>query len=298
MNQTTNMIGSGFRFTECPRWHRGELYFVDMYDRRVCRIDRGGTVHTVVEIDFPAGLGWLPGGDMLVVAAHECKIYRYDGRNLHLAADLTGRGLAILNDMIVTPAGDLYVGALATGFERGELAPVAVFHVGIEGSVTKATPELYGANGMVMTPDGKTLVVAESFASRLTAFDIASDGTLSNGRTWASFNDKVATSIADVLASDAIIPDGIAIDAEAAIWMADARGGGAMRVAEGGEVLERRTFGTDTAIATALGGDDLKILYVMVGPPFARAVELLASTERRYSVYACPVSVAGFDLPA
>lgn len=286
-----SMIADGLRFAECPRWHEGELYFVDMYDSRVCRIGRDGRIEVVLEIEHPAGIGWLPDGDMLVVAAHECKIYRSRLGALEEVADLSAHGLAMLNDLIVRPEGDAYVGGLDAAFSSGQLPPTAIFHIRADGSVVVAADMLFGPNGMVITPDGKTLIVAESFASRLTAFDIDSDGSLSRRRKWASFADVQLDSVDAVLSSDAPLPDGIALDAEGAIWMADARGGGAVRVAEGGRILESRQFGDSTAVAVALGGDDKRTLFAMVAPPFERMASIFESEDRFSSIYSCPVSV-------
>jgi sugar lactone lactonase YvrE len=296
MPEECQVVASGFRFNECPRWHDGVLYLVDMYDRRVCRIDGDGQVHTVVELEHPGGLGWLPHGDLLVVASHDCKVLRYDGYRLHEHADLNGRGLVMVNDMVVSKSGSAYAGGLGTGFAEGLLPPIPIFHIGADGTVDVAAEGLYGPNGMVITPDGKTLIVAESFASRLTAFDVAGDGSLSNRRIWASFGENEITSVAALLEKDFVIPDGIALDADGAVWVADARGGGASRVAEGGKILDQRSFGSDTAVAVALGGQDGRTLYAMVGPPFHKMADIFSSTDRFYSVRACPVDVAGVEL--
>ncbi len=183
---------------------------------------------------------------------------------------------------------------LAAGFERGELPPVPILHLSVDGAVSEAASDrLFGPNGMAILPDGRTLVVAESFASRLTAFEIGPRGKLHNKRTWASFGEQIHTTVSSALMSVEPVPDGIAADAEGAVWIADARGGGALRIAEGGKVLNRITFGSETAIAVALGGPEGMTLYAMVGPPFAKMAGVFASTDRLYSVYACPVSVPG-----
>ncbi|API58635.1 hypothetical protein BSL82_04340 [Tardibacter chloracetimidivorans] len=296
MAEECKIVASGFRFNECPRWHDGALYLVDMYDRRVCRMDSDGQVNTVVELEHPGGLGWLPDGNLLVVASHDCKVLRYDGHGLHEHADLTGQGLVMVNDMVVGKSGNAYAGGLGAGFADGLLPPIPIFHITADGKVRPVAEGLYGPNGMVITPDGKTLIVAESFASRLTAFDIAGDGSLSNRRTWASLGGGEISSVEALLEKDFVIPDGIALDAEGAVWVADARGGGALRVAEGGQILERRSFGSDTAVAVALGGQDGRTLYAMAGPPFHKMAEIFGSTDRLYSIRTCAVDVAGVEV--
>lgn len=292
MLEDCQVIASNFRFTECPRWHDETLFFVDMHDRRVCRLAADGSVETVVEVEHPGGIGWLPDGHLLVAACYDRQILRFDGAQLHVHADLTGQKISIVNDMVVGKSGCAFIGSLGEGFADGLLPPVPIFRVTSDGAVHVAADGLYGPNGMALTPDGKTLIVAESFASRLTAFDIDAEGELSNRRTWAALGEGVAISVSAVLQTDEVIPDGIALGAEGTVWVADARGGGALRVAEGGRIIERRTFGSETAIAVALGPGDAT-LYAMVGPPFREMAGIFATEERRYSIWACRLDAGG-----
>ncbi|HTO51820.1 MAG TPA: SMP-30/gluconolactonase/LRE family protein [Myxococcota bacterium] len=249
MTDTTTIL-DGLCFPEGPRWHDGRFWFSDMHAKRVIRLGADGRAETVVEVpERPSGLGWLPDGRLLVVSMHDRRLLRLDPGGLARVADLGHIAAFHTNDMVVDRQGRAYVGNF--GFDLVGGAPqqtTSLARVDPDGSVHVAATELMFPNGMVITPDERTLVVGESFAARLTAFDVARDGALSNRRVFAALEGGA-------------IPDGIALDAEGAIWVASPTTGECLRVHEGGRV-SRRVRGAALAYACALGGTDRRTLYV------------------------------------
>ena len=249
MTDTTTIL-DGLCFPEGPRWHDGRFWFSDMHAKRVIRLGADGRAETVVEVpERPSGLGWLPDGRLLVVSMHDRRLLRLDPGGLARVADLGHIAAFHTNDMVVDRHGRAYVGNF--GFDLVGGAPqqtTSLARVDPDGSVHVAATELMFPNGMVITPDERTLVVGESFAARLTAFDVARDGALSNRRVFAALEGGA-------------IPDGIALDAEGAIWVASPTTGECLRVHEGGRV-SRRVRGAALAYACALGGTDRRTLYV------------------------------------
>jgi sugar lactone lactonase YvrE len=240
---------SGLDFGEGPRWHDGRLWFSDFHQHSVSSVAADGVRHIELEIDdFPSGLGWLPDGRLLVVAMQSRRVLRVepDG-TVVIHADLSDVAADRCNDMVVAADGTAYVGNF--GFELGTpMRPAALARVRPDGSVDVVADGLEFPNGSVITPDGTTLIVGETFARRATAFTIAADGTLHDRRVWAELGD--------------VLPDGCTLDAEGAIWFADARGTTVVRVREGGEVTDRVEVGQH-AYACMLGGDDGRTLFVV-----------------------------------
>jgi sugar lactone lactonase YvrE len=268
---------SGAAFVESPRWHAGALWFSDFHMRRVHRATPDGHVHTACELDdAPSGLGWLPDGRLLVVGMHSRQLLRLEGDTFVVAADLAPHVPAPCNDMLVDPRGRAYVGNF--GFDlpaRAPFAPTVLLLVTPQGEVRVAAEDMHFPNGTVLTPDGRTLVVAESYGQRLTAFDVADDGSLSGRRVWAQFGGRVG-------------PDGICLDAEGAIWIASPVSREVLRVREGGAVTHRIPT-VDQAIACMLGGPDRRTLYVatgrvMVTPEQSRAARTGAIHQVRVEV--------------
>ncbi|MEU4834812.1 SMP-30/gluconolactonase/LRE family protein [Streptosporangium sp. NPDC023615] len=263
----------GGAFLECPRWHDGRLWVSDFWRERVLAIAPDGTTEVVAEVPaWPGGLGWHPDGTPLVVSMQDNRVVRVRDGGLAPHADLSEHSSGSGNDMVVDAAGGAYVGTV--DFAGMATMPATnLLRVDPDGSVRVAAKDLAFPNGMVITPDGTTLVVAESWAARLTAFDIGPDGSLSGRREWAPF---------------AGAPDGLALDAEGAIWVADASGNRAVRVREGGEVLEEIGTGDFGVFACALGGDDGRTLFLCASPTFDRD-EAVASPRSR--VLTCRVDV-------
>ena len=249
-------MGSGFEvicrdlaFPESPRWHAGELFLSEKRAGRVLAIDSDGSSRTVAEIEGePGGLGWTPEGDLLVVAMARRCVVRIDGDGQqHLFADLSSITTCKCNDMIVDARGNAYVGDF--GYDLLSGAPPAPGVLALsrpDGSATVVATDIHFPNGCAITPDGE-LIVAESAANRLTAFRIEDDGSLTGRRTFADL--------------EGAVPDGICLDAEGAVWIADPLHNAVLRVADGGEVLDRLAT-SQGAFACELGGDDGHTLFV------------------------------------
>ncbi|MBX3659352.1 MAG: SMP-30/gluconolactonase/LRE family protein [Ramlibacter sp.] len=245
---------SGLAFPESPRWRDGALWFSDFYARRVCRATLDGQVQTVAEVPGqPSGLGWDAAGRLLVVSMLDRRLLRLDADGLREVADLSALAPAPCNDMVVDGQGRAYIGNF--GFDLTARAPFAatvLVCVWPDGRARAVAQDMHFPNGAVVTPDGRTLIVAESYGQRLTAFDIAPDGTLQGRRVWAALQGK------------GVGPDGICLDAEGAIWMASPVSRELLRVREGGEVTHRIPT-PDQALACALGGPDGRTLFVATG---------------------------------
>jgi sugar lactone lactonase YvrE len=263
----------GFSFLECPRWHDGRLYLSDFYTYRVLTIDGSGKAETVVEVpNQPSGLGWLPDGRMIIVSMRDHRLLRLepDGK-LVQHADLTRLAPGHLNDMVVDARGRAYVGNFGFDLMAGEsLRSTVLIRVDPDGSATIAAEDLMFPNGSVVL-DG-TLVVAESFGQRLSAFDIAPDGSLSVRRDWVKFGDPPTSRDATTVFEEiTIAPDGIGADAEGAIWVADALGRRVVRAKQGEGIVEEISTGEQGAFACMLGGDDGRTLFICAAPGFAEA---------------------------
>ena len=264
------MVLDGLAFPEGPRWRDGRLWFSDMHDHRVVALD---PVETMFQHSGPvSGLGWDPEGRLLVVSMHDRVLLR-DGEPY---ADLSAFEPEQSNDMVVDAVGRAYVGGF--GFAMGTDAPrgTHLVLVDTDGSVRSAADDLLFPNGAVITDDGGTLVVGETFGQRMTAFDVAPDGSLSNRREWAALDGS---------------PDGCCLDAEGCIWVADPLHRRVLRVREGGEVLETVSTGDRMAIACMLGGTTLYVLT-------AEGLDADESRTRRWGrIEVVDVGVAGAGLP-
>jgi len=244
------IVAEGLSFAEGPRWHNGKFYFSDFYRQVVNAIGDDGALEVVAEVPTqPSGLGWLPDDRLLIVSMLDRRLLRQepDG-TLVEHADLNAIATWHCNDMVVDAVGRAYVGNF--GFDTHgsvESRPADLARVDPDGTVTRAATGLQFPNGTVITPDGKTMVIGETRGMCLTAFDVDDDGELSNRRIWANI--------------DPHFPDGICLDAEGAIWVADPRGNCVIRVREGGEITHTIDTGRG-AFACMLGGDDGRTLYV------------------------------------
>jgi sugar lactone lactonase YvrE len=290
MTTATNLI-DGLYFGEGPRWHGGRLWFSDFYDHAVKSVGEAGDLRTELTIDDqPSGLGWLPDGRLLVVAMHRRQLLRVDHDGVKLHADLSGIAAYHTNDMVVDAGGRAYVGnfgfaldeALKTRGVEGVLAdhPTArLACVGPDGRVREAAPDLHFPNGVVITPDGRTLILAETLALRLTAFDIDADGGLSNRRVWATLGMRA--------------PDGICLDANCNVWVANAIAPECVLVAPGGAIID--TVVTDQpCFACMLGGSDRRTLYMMTAPS---SVAEVVSKSRQGRIAFARVETPGAGRP-
>lgn len=252
MDEWTQLV-DGVNFGEGPRWHENELWYSDFYQHRVYRVSASGQRSTVVEIDDrPSGLGWMPNGDLLMVAMASKRLLRYDGNSVTTHAELAEFAPAKCNDMVVDAAGNAYVGHFGFDLEnRADFEPASILLVRPEGTVEVAADQMAFPNGSVITPDGSTLIVGQSFGGDYVAFDIAADATLTNRRTWAEIPGTA--------------PDGCTLDDAGGIWFSDARGSQVVRVLEGGEVTHRVPTPQPT-FACTLGGDDGRTLFALCAP--------------------------------
>jgi sugar lactone lactonase YvrE len=284
-------VATGVYFGEGPRWHEGRLWFSDFHAHAVKSMDAAGTVRTELEIDDqPSGLGWLPDGRLLVVSMRNRRVLRVDAEGVAVHADIAGVATFLANDMVVDARGRAYVGNFgfdldaelhARGVE-GVLAqhPTATLaRVDPDGSVHVAAADMHFPNGSVLTPDGRTLIVAETLALRLTAFDVAADGTLSNRRVWAPVGMRA--------------PDGICLDADGRVWVANAIAPECVLVVEGGEIVGRVET-EQPCFACMLGGDDRCTLYAMTAPTSVAAVVATAPQGR---IVSARVSTPGAGRP-
>jgi sugar lactone lactonase YvrE len=269
----------GRAFLEGPRWHDGALYVSDMHGHEVLRVTMDGAVEVLASLDgAPSGLGWLPDGPMLIVSMDDRKVLRRgpDG-TLHEHADASSVAPHEINDMVVDAYGHAFVSQFGYDHHGGaKIQPAPVLRVDPDGGVHDVTQGLRMANGMVITADGATLVVAESAGRRLLGFDLAADGALSNQRVWA-----------DLPEGD--YPDGICIDAEDGVWIAGPASDRFVRVLEGGEVTDVVPVPDRHAIACAIGGVDGKTLFCCTSPTHGQPEQSRA--ERGAKVETITVSV-------
>jgi sugar lactone lactonase YvrE len=238
---------------ESPRWHDGRLWFANWGAQEIVAVDGNGNHEVMVRVPttIPFSIDWLPDGRLLIVSGPEAKLLRQEGDgSLVTHADLSGlaRGW---NEIVVDGRGYIYVNGSDYRFGPGEpFVPGVVALVTPDGTVSQVADDIHFPNGMVVTPDNRTLIVTESFAARLTAFDIAADGTLTNRRVWAELGQG---------------GDGMCLDAEGCIWTPAFKEGrpGCVRVREGGEVLRRIEL-DEFCFASMLGGDDGQTLFLLV----------------------------------
>jgi len=288
---------SGLSFTECPRWHDGRLYFSDFYTQRVMAVALDGTAETIAEVPGqPSGLGFLPDGRMLIVSMRDRKILRRElDSSLVEHADLSSLAPWHLNDMVVDRQGRAWVGNFGFDLMGGaKVTTTNLISVDPDGCARVVAVGLGFPNGMVLTPDGSTLIVAETMMNRLSAFDVACD-VLGERRTWAAFGDlPESDESAERISQADVAPDGICLDAEGAIWVADAKEGRLIRVAEGGDILEELKTDGMGVFACMLGGDDGRTLFACVAPTFDEAE---ASRKHRAAIWMTHVDVPGAGLP-
>ena len=244
---------TGLKFTESPRWHDGKLWFLDIHDKRIKTVDLTGSVATVLELPFiPNGFGLTPEGTVVVGDAFQRRIHRGAGAALQQVADISDFTEFCLSDGIVDAEGRLYVGDIGYNFLDPMAKPVetcVIVLVGSDGRASVVADKLSFPNGMVITPDGRTLIVGETLGHRLTAFEIREDGSLGNRRVWAQLPSSVG-------------PDGICLDAQGAVWCANPGGeDSVVRVRDGGEITDRIKVDTH-AYAVMLGGPERRHLFI------------------------------------
>lgn len=295
MTNTTVLV-SGYHFTESPRWREERLWFSDFYGHAVHSVSMEGDDRVEVSLpDQPSGLGWLPDGRLLMVSMTQRKVVRREPDGALVDhADLSMVATYWCNDMFVDGQGRAYVGHFGFDLDgyidrHGEAAVLAdpgpptahVMLVRPDGAVEVAASDMRFPNGTVLSTDGRTLIVAETVGLRLTAFDVDDDGRLSNRRVWADLSQHL------------VPPDGICLDAEGAVWVANALGPTCVRVLEGGEITDRVEF-SQNVFACALGGPTGTTLFACTSPD-SNATR--CGAQARAGVEFAQVTVARSDQP-
>jgi sugar lactone lactonase YvrE len=269
---------TGLGFGESPRWHQDRLWFANWGSQQIVAVDGSGNSEVIVRVPttIPYGFDWLPDGSLLIVSGPEGLVLRMQpdrssqSRSLVTHADLNGISSGGWNEIVVDGRGNAYVNGGGIALVRSD------------GTVRQVADSFAFPNGMAVTPDNSTLIIAESHGKRLTAFEIERDGNLKNRRVWADLGDGV--------------PDGICVDAENAVWYADVPNRRCVRVREGGEVLQ--TIQLDRGcFACMLGAADRKTLFMVAAEwlGFAKIAEALAAQTGQ--VLTANVSVPGAGWP-
>ena len=239
---------TGLAFGESPRWHEGRLWFSNWVAQEIVAVDLDGRSQVVLRVPydtFPFSIAWLPDGRLLIVSRSDRPLLRREpGGALVAHTDLGRLAARGWNEIVVDGRGNVYI----NGLSGEESAQGIVALVASDGSVRQVAEGLAFPNGMAVTPDNSTLIVAESFGKKLTAFDISADGSLSGRRVWADLGDGV--------------PDGVCLDAEGALWYGDVPNKRCVRVREGGQVLQSITLDRG-CFACALGGADRRTLFML-----------------------------------
>jgi sugar lactone lactonase YvrE len=263
---------TGLAFGESPRWYNGRLWFSDFGAQEVVAVDLEGKKEVIAYVPgAPMGLGFLPDGRLLIVSMRDGLLLRREHNwKLVVHADLSKLSPYPWSDLVVDGQGNAYIGNLGFNFPEGEFAPGILALVTPDGSVQQVADGCTFANGMVVTPDNSTLILAETYGHMLTAFDIDATGHLANRRVWADLSGGY--------------PDGICLDAENAVWYADVPARQCVRVRKGGEIVQ--TIDLDRGcFACMLGGVDRRTLFLMTaeypptswGPEAARTGQVLTT---------------------
>ena len=267
----TRIVADGLIFPEAPRWRDERLFFSDFHARRIAAFSPATeTVETVAQLDdAPSGLGWQPDGVLHFVAMSGMTLNAIEADGISVHADLSSIARGRANDMVMTSYGSAYIGNFGFDMLAGaapETTSLAL--VTPDGGVRAVGADLLFPNGLVLIDDERTLVVAETYANRLSAFDVTDDGSLANRRVFAQFDPDVA-------------PDGICADEDGAVWVATARSNRCVLVREGGEIVaETRVSEGNLAYACMLGGETGCDLFVCTAPSF-RAAETVAAQRGR-----------------
>lgn len=276
------VFAEDFVFLEGPRWRFGKLWVADVNGKKVYTLTEQGERAVCVEVPTrPSGIGFLPDGTPLVVSMKDRTLQRIENGRLVQHASVAHLVEGEINDMVVDGRGNAYVGSMGYDlFAGATFKPGNLVLVTPEGEARVVAEELHFPNGPVVTPDNRTLVVAESWGKRLTAFRIEADGSLSGRRTFADLGNYT--------------PDGITLDAEGAIWVAAFANNAFVRVRDGGEIAEVISSGARRAVACTLGGADLRTLYCLT---FAGEMKDIGKGLRAARIETARVAVPGAGSP-
>jgi sugar lactone lactonase YvrE len=272
----------GLVFPEGLRWHDGALFFSDMHDCIVWRLDDGDQSTRVLDLKTqPSGLGWSPDGTLHVVSMFDRRLLALTADGARTVADLSSVCRHVINDMVVDTAGRAYIGTFGCDLNAGEPpCPTLLYCVHPGGEVVVAATDLFFPNGAVITPDGKTMIISETFGHALTAFDIDGDGSLTGRREFARF--------------DATAPDGLCLDEEGAVWVASPGVQELIRVVDGGRVTDRIPLPGRDAFSCILGGSDRRDLYIGTAREY---IPERTRAQRAGRIEVTRVSVPGAGLP-
>jgi sugar lactone lactonase YvrE len=279
---TPKVLAEGIVFGEGPRWHDGKLWFSDMHGKKVMTVTTDGKLEKVVDVEQrPSGLGWTADGRLLVVSMEDRKLKRLDANGLQVHTDLAPLVGGEPNDMVVDPDGRAFVGNFGFDLLGGAAQKTAnIVCVDPDGKARVVADELAFPNGSVITPDRKTLIVAETFAGVLTSFNLKPDGSLGGRRFFAHLGDRQ--------------PDGICLDAEGCVWVSCFGQDEFIRVHEGGDIAERVAVPGKRAVACMLGGEDRKTLFLLTAET---TLEELAQGKSKGRIETVRVDVPGAGYP-
>lgn len=282
---SANIITEGLAFGESPRWHDGRLWLCNWGTGEIVALDENGRSEVMLTVPavLPYSIDWLPDGRLLVVSGREGLLLRQEaGGTLVTHADLRHLSKNPWNEIVVDGRGNIYVNGGGPAPAPGEhFAPGTIVLITPDGTMRQVAEDIAFANGMAVTPDNRTLIIAESHARRLTAFDIGEDGSLSKRRVWADLGNDC--------------PDGICIDAEGCVWYADVPNRHCVRVREGGEKIDRVEVDRG-CFACMLGGSDGRTLFIAAAE--WRGFENMVSDARTGQVLSAAVSVPGAGWPS
>ncbi|HUJ67116.1 MAG TPA: SMP-30/gluconolactonase/LRE family protein [Acidimicrobiales bacterium] len=266
VRSTPRSFIEGLVFPEGPRWYGNRLWLSDIHGHRVMAFTPEGATEVVARLDQPSGLGFLPDGSLLAVSMRRRLLVRVAAGEQSIHADLTGFAQDFANDMIVDTEGRAYVGCRAHR-QRGKPPSIdCLALVQPDGAVELAAGGLVGPNGSVITPDGSTLIVVETHAHRITAFDRDRQGRLSNRGPFAVLADKT-------------FPDGMCLDESGAVWIGTGFGGRFLRVQEGGEISDELRLGDRWGVACVLGGSDRRTLYLLTAATTLDALQAMVNAD-------------------
>lgn len=271
------LFADDFLFLEAPRWHQGRLWISDVFDMKLYTVQANGDRTLICDVpQRPSGIGFLPDGTPIVVSARDKKLMKLVDGTLAVHADLSSFATGYLNDLVVDECGRIYVGNFGYDLYGGApKVPTDLHLVEPDGSVSVAASGIEFPNGMVLMNGGRALVVAETWACRLTAFERGPNGELSNRRVYADLGKRE--------------PDGICVDAEGGIWVACFNTGEFLRILDGGEITDHISLARH-AISCGLGGKDGKTLFCSV---YTGTLEDMEANKRLAAVYTVEVEIPG-----
>ena len=250
MTLYTEILLDALMFPEGPRWYQEKLWFTDQHARQIRTVDLSGKSAIIAEVeDLPGGLGWLADGRLVVVSMTKRQLLVLEHERLEVFADLSTLASFHCNDLLVDQQGRSYVGNFGYDLHGGAaISNAEIILVSPEGVPRKVATDVIFPNGMAMTSDQQTLLVAETFASRISSFEIHSDGSLGERKLWADL--------------DGAYPDGICLDQDSALWVACPNTGEVIRVVQGGKITDR-VEPVGNPYACMLGGEKKAQLFVL-----------------------------------